>query len=313
MTKDPSELAHAKELDYENAIASRYNRDYHEPPIMARHSRDFGSFVSKYVREGDRVLDLGCGSASLWNVWPDSLPPLGALVGVDLSPNMLEEARLLYPSGDFREGNFMGIPSGSGEFDIVIISSALHHINDACLPACLREVDRVLDEHGTLLGREPLISGRLSDRGGWFSGALMHLRHLAYRLTGTREYPEPDPGPDHHAYHGLEFISIVDQFLSVTELQARNPVSPFLARIKDQHIADIALHLDEFLGHRQGQELFYAARKNFSSSADVSACIAEFFASNHITPDELRAFMAELLAATNRIEQLFPSSENKWL
>lgn len=304
--------AEQKEREYEDSIAHRYNRDYHEPPIMAKHSRAFADFVAAHVKPGDRVLDLGCGAASLWPLWASVLPRLDTLVGVDLSPKMLDVARGTFPAGDFREGSFLQIPSGPGEFDVVIVSSAFHHISDELLPDSLKEVHRVLDEHGLLIGREPLMSERLSDRGGWFTGALMHLRHLAYRLSGTREYPEPDPGPDHHAYHPKEFLRSIDTVLTVVDVEFRNPASLFLARVHHPALVKLALHLDDFIKHREGQEVHYAARKNFSTTADVNDCIEKALLDNKLSEEELKAFMVQVAATARVLERELQSSEAQW-
>lgn len=310
MNIDPLE-SERREREVEDLVAHRYNRDYHEPPIMAEHSRSFVEFVARYVKPGDRVLDLGCASASLWPVFQKLLPTDIVLVGVDLSPRMLEQARIQYPAGDFREGSFLKIPSGASEFDVVIVSSAFHHINDALMPQTLEEVHRVMDEHGILVGREPLVTGRLSDRGGWLAGAMMHLRHLAYRLTHTREYPEPDPGPDHHAYVAKDFLDMISKVLTVVDVEFRNPASLFLARIKDENVAKIAKHLDEVIQHREGQEIHYAARKNYSSATQVVDSVRLALAENRASENELRDFLVQVAAAAQVIESMLPSDEKR--
>jgi len=305
---DPLE-SERRERELEDLVAHRYNRDYHEPPIMTEHSRAFVEFVTRYVKPGDRVLDLGCASASLWPLFRDMLPTDITLVGVDLSPGMLEQARFQFPDGDFREGSFLRIPSGSGEFDVVIVSSAFHHINDTHLPDCLVEIHRVTDEHGILVGREPLKTGRLSDRGGWLAGALMNLRHLVYRLTHTREYLEPDPGPDHHAYVAREFLEIVGKVFTVVEVEFRNPASLFLARARHADVVRIAKHLDDVIGHREGQEIHYAARKNYSSITQVTETVRLALAENRVPQEELTQFLIHVAAAARIIEKLLPSNE----
>lgn len=309
MTSNDHMESERLEKESEDSIAHRYNRDYHQPPIMAEHSRAFVEFVARYVKPGDRVLDLGCASASLWPLFTQQFSPDVSVVGVDLSPGMLEQARAQFPDGDFREGSFLRIPSGAGEFDVVIVSSAFHHISDTLLPKSLWEVHRVMDEHGILIGREPLVEGRLSDRGGWLAGALMHLRHLVYRLTHTREYPEPDMGPDHHAYVAKEFLVSIGKVLTVVDVEFRNPASLFLARAKDANIARIAKHLDESIGHREGQEIHYAARKNFSCAEQVTESVRLALIDNRIADDELRTFLVQVAAAARIIEAMLPSNE----
>lgn len=288
------------EINYENAVASTYNRDYHEPPIMQQHSESFSQFVRLFFQPGDRVLDLGCGPASLWPYWQQNLKGEEQFVGVDLSPGMIKEASRLYPSGDFRVGSFFEIPAESGSFDMVIVSSAFHHILDKDLPKALSEIHRVLDEHGVLVGREPLASGRIGDRGGWVAGALMNLRHLAYRLTHTREYPEPDPGPAHHAYNADIFLDMLTHVFDPLQIKFQNPVSHFLSRVRHPVIAKIAKMLDDAVDHREGQEILYAARKNYSTAEDVRNCVRLAIEENRI--EDMTKFLALVEAAAKYIE-----------
>ena len=298
-----------REREYEDEIAHRYNRDYHEPPIMQSHSRSFIECVGKYVQPGDRVLDLGCAAASLWPYFAEKFGTTITLVGVDLSPKMLEEARRSFPTGDFREGSMTNIPVGDGEFDVVVVSSAFHHISDDVLADALLEVNRVLDEHGMLIGREPLASGRLGDRGGWVAGALMHLRHLAYRLTHTREYPEPDPGSDHHAYDAIGFIKLIGKSLTVVDVAFRNPVSSFFARSRHPDIVKLGCLLDDVVKHKEGQEIWYAAYKNYSEAADVIYCVERALQENHI--EDIPKFLAYVQVAAAKIESCLKAELNQ--
>ncbi len=310
MDKKIIESIESRERSYENSIAGSYEREYHEPPIMARHSHDFVEFVAQHVKPGDRVLDLGCASAVLWKLFDQLLPSNITLVGVDLSPEMLSIARNNFPRGKFLEGSFFDLPLDSGTFDVVVVSSAFHHIGDNHLPLALKEITRVLDEHGVLIGREPLMAGRLTDIGGWLCGALMNLRHLAYRLTHTREYPEPDPGPDHHAYVAKPFLRIIGKYLTITEVKFRNPISPFLARIRDEMIVLIAEHLDNVIQHRLGNDIYYVGNKNYSTSADVERCIHKAMISNEVSKIELANLCTHIAAAAKIIEQKISNNDN---
>jgi ubiquinone/menaquinone biosynthesis C-methylase UbiE len=289
-----------KELEYENQVASRYNRDYHEAPIMQWHNDAFIEFVKRHYTPGDRVLDLGCGPASLWTLLKANLPNPGALVGVDLSPGMIEEANRVHPDGDFRVGSMFSVPSDAGEFDLVIVSSAFHHVLDSDLPLSLREISRIMSDRGLLVGREPLMAGRIGDRGGWFAGALMSLRHLAYRLTNTREYPEPDAGPAHHAYVATEFFDIIEAIFSVTDIEFRNPVSHFLSRVRDPYVAQIAKMLDESVDHKEGQEFHYATAKNRVAPDVNIGYVRHAIEENKI--ENVSEFLALVDASASKIE-----------
>ena len=303
--------AEERERSFENAIASRYNRDYHEPPLMRWHSENFVKYVARHYVPGDRVLDLGCGPASLWDHFREVLADPGALVGVDLADGMIDEAKRLCPNGDFRVGSMFSIPADTGEFDIVVVSSAFHHVPDESLPLALREIHRVLDEHGKLIGREPLAKGRVGDRGGYLATALMCLRHLVYRLTHTREYPEPDIGPVHHAYEPKEFTELISSAFTLVEVEFRNPVSLFFARAKHPTAVAIGKLLDEAAGHKEGQEIHYLAAKNYTSAADVKHAVRCALEENRL--DDIPAFLALVEAAAMRIEAELGSREESQL
>ncbi|MBU1156086.1 MAG: class I SAM-dependent methyltransferase [Proteobacteria bacterium] len=312
---DPTKISptatDALEKDFEDSIAERYNRDYHKSPIMRYFDSQFVDYVCEHYHSQDRVLDLACGPASLWGIFATKLGGTDNIVGVDLSPKMIEQAQSLYPDGKFEVGSFFDLPFDSGSFDIVIVSSAFHHVHDDLLIKALEEINRVLDEHGVLIGREPLQSKRLSDTDGWLSGALMHFRHMVYRLNHTREYPEPDPGPNHHAYDPEEFLQFISTTFAIKGVSFHNPVSPFIARCKDALVAHIAAFLDLSVAHRGGHELFYTATKNYSESADVSQCIQNFIAQNAITDNDKLNFAASLEVASRHLEDYLTANAPK--
>ena len=299
--------AEQREAAFEDAIATRYNRDYHESPIATTHTESFVRYVASQYRAGDRVLDLGCAAASLWPSFEKHFKAPGVLVGVDLSPRMIEEAKKRFPNGDFRVGSMFDIPSNPGEFDLVIVSSAFHHIADKHLPAALKDIHRVLDEHGRLVGREPLCVNRVGDRGGWLAGALMNLRHMVYRLTHTREYPEPDPGPDHHAYDAKTLVDMLNATFLVEHTETRHPVSPFFSRVNDEAVSIAAHYLDEALDHKEGQELYYVASKNYADADEVKRCVRLALEENRI--EDIEGFLAKVQAAAGFLDKKLSQSE----
>ena len=290
---EPYEL---KEIEYENEIAPRYNRDYHEPLVMKMHDQAFVEYAGRSYHENDRVLDLGCGPASLWTYWKNVFRNPKSLTGVDLSEGMIGECKKMYPRDDFRAGSALKIPLPDGSIDLVIASSVLHHMPDEKLPEAFKEIHRVLDEHGALVGREPLSKGRLGDESSWLSGAVMSFRHLVYRLTHTREYPEPSIGEHHHAYDPQKFIEILRQFFPLKGVSMRHPVSSFVARCNHPLVAQIVQLLDERIEHRGGHEFFYVAQKNYTDAKDVAYCVEQELEQNENglkNPDEFLALLQQ--------------------
>lgn len=103
---------------------------------------------------GKRVLDYGCGSAE-GGVY---LAKQGAeVVGIDVSPGMLEAARNLARYHgvhiDTRVVTSERIPAESDEFDLIYGNGVLHHVN---LDSAIPELARILRPAGQACFIEPL-------------------------------------------------------------------------------------------------------------------------------------------------------------
>ena len=104
-------------------------------------------------REGDRVLDVGCGPGWLWEALAPSLPGGLRLTLSDLSPGMVTEAvaRALgigcFTSVDGQECDARSLPFGSSSFDVVVSTYALYHVPEP--GDAVGEIARVLTDAGT--------------------------------------------------------------------------------------------------------------------------------------------------------------------
>lgn len=146
------------------------------------------------IRDGETVLDVGCGTGGLLLAALDAAP--GARVtGLDPDVRALElAARKLRRSrrkGTLVRGFADRLPADDGTVDHVISSMALHHVPDAERPAFAREVARVLRPGGkvTILdvgGGGPADGGHGHSGGGRHAGGHSHgggLAHLWAYLT----------------------------------------------------------------------------------------------------------------------------------
>ena len=98
---------------------------------------------------GDRVLDVACGTGIVARVARERLGDAGRVVGIDLSPDMLDVARALDPGIDWREGNASALPLQEGErFDVVVCQQGLQFFPDK--PAAAAQMRRALAEGGRL-------------------------------------------------------------------------------------------------------------------------------------------------------------------
>ena len=103
------------------------------------------------LNEGERVVDMGSGSGLDSLIAARMVGPTGAVVGVDMTPAMLEKARrAAAESGldnvEFRDGYAEQLPVPDGWADVVISNGVLNLVPDK--RAALHEMARVLKPRG---------------------------------------------------------------------------------------------------------------------------------------------------------------------
>lgn len=102
-----------------------------------------------FSRARGRVLDVACGTGVNFRYLPDGV----TLVGVDLSPEMVERARAraagLDLDAEVRQGDATDLDYGDDAFDAVISSLSTCTFPDPI--AVLREMDRVCAPDGRIL------------------------------------------------------------------------------------------------------------------------------------------------------------------
>ena len=126
--------------------------------------------VSNYdIRQGMKVLELGCGTGSLWIGHDELVSKCGKLVMTDLSEGMLETAKRNLgerENVEYKLADIQDLPFEDSSFDMVIANSMLYHIPD--LAKGISEVRRVLKDDGvfyTTTFGENNFSDRLAE---WF-------------------------------------------------------------------------------------------------------------------------------------------------
>jgi arsenite methyltransferase len=105
------------------------------------------------LRPGERVVDVGSGGGIDSLIAAKMVGPSGRVIGVDMTPAMLEKARSSAVAADmtnveFREGFGESLPVEDGWADVVISNGVLNLMPDK--DAALREMARVLRPGGRL-------------------------------------------------------------------------------------------------------------------------------------------------------------------
>ena len=136
------------------AKVDAYTRAGREDGVMAPVYLHHTAHMSEVIRPGDTVVDLACGPATQLAQLA-RLNPQTRFIGVDLSPPMLERARvhvgsLRLSNVELRQSDITELASfGDASVDAVVSSMALHHLpTPALLERTFAQVRRVLRPGG---------------------------------------------------------------------------------------------------------------------------------------------------------------------
>jgi arsenite methyltransferase len=105
------------------------------------------------LRPRERVVDVGSGAGIDSLIATKKVGPEGRVIGVDMTPVMLEKARQAATEAglanvEFREGYAEELPVGDGWASVVISNGVLNLVPDKA--AALQEMGRVLEPGGRL-------------------------------------------------------------------------------------------------------------------------------------------------------------------
>ncbi len=104
------------------------------------------------LREGESVLDVGCGTGSLSILAKLAVGDAGRVCGIDIAPGMVrkakEKAAKYRLDIDFRSASITGLPFADEQFNVIISSLMFHHLPVPIKKEGLREISRVMKRDG---------------------------------------------------------------------------------------------------------------------------------------------------------------------
>lgn len=107
------------------------------------------------LREGEAVMDAGCGTGSLAIAARRQVGPTGTVHGIDASPEMIARARRKAAAAGldvvFAEGTAQALSFPEARFDVVLSTLMLHHLPRKVRLEFAQEAHRVLKPGGRLL------------------------------------------------------------------------------------------------------------------------------------------------------------------
>jgi SAM-dependent methyltransferase len=151
--------------------------------------RDYSpAFFELVPPAGRATLEVGCGEG---RVCRDLAARGHRVVGVDLSPAMVDFAAEADPAGDYRVAHASDLPFADGRFDVVVAYNVLMDVDD--LAGAVAEANRVLEPGGRLCA---CVSHPVNDIGS-FAGPAPDARFVvdgSYLEAGRLEATEESDG-----------------------------------------------------------------------------------------------------------------------
>jgi len=156
-----------------------------------RTAENSAGYLLPLLRPGLDVLDVGCGPGTITVDLARRVAP-GRVLGLDVSPDPLDEARSLAArSGvevEFAVGDGYALAAPDGSFDVVHAHQVLQHLTDPV--AALREMARVCRPGGVVAVRDVDYAATT-----WFPANAGLDRWLSlYAAVARRNAAEPDAG-----------------------------------------------------------------------------------------------------------------------
>jgi len=179
----------------ETGPGRRYLHGHHDSVLRSHRRRSAetsAAYLLPHLRPDARVLDVGCGPGTI-TVGLAALVPEGFVIGLDVEPSVLAEARALPQAAELENLSFeigdvfhLGFPDGS--FDVVHAHQVLQHLADPV--GALVEMRRVCRPGG-------IVAARDADYGAMFwypaEPGLAEWQQL-YRAVARTMDGEPDAG-----------------------------------------------------------------------------------------------------------------------
>lgn len=128
-------------------IFDTYAQSYQEKFMnVDRYSESLES-LSGFLKDKDSVLDIGCGPGNISRYLLEKHPNL-QLLGIDLSPNMIELAGRNNPSANFQVLDCRNIELLSDSFDVIVCGFCLPYLSQKEVRSLIRKVSALLKPFG---------------------------------------------------------------------------------------------------------------------------------------------------------------------
>ncbi len=168
------------------------------------------------IKPGDCVLEVGCGTGSLTLAAKRQAGPAGKVYGIDVLPGMVEYSqRKAAQAGEkitFQVGSIDNIPFPENQFDVVMCSFMIFHMEEAVWRKGIAEIYRVLKPGGRLLIMDLALPAQRLQRAiavKLFGGMLEHDLHELQPAMQASGFTGIEIGPVPFRILGLSVLGFV--------------------------------------------------------------------------------------------------------
>jgi ubiquinone/menaquinone biosynthesis C-methylase UbiE len=126
-------------------IRKNFHKKYGTNPV------EFPDWIISKIQffEGCRVLEVGCGTGSLWENYPQLIDTFSELVLTDISKGMIDMIKGHYAGRknvQIQAMDVLDMPFEDDSFDIIVANSMLYHVDD--VDSVLDNIHRILRDEG---------------------------------------------------------------------------------------------------------------------------------------------------------------------
>ena len=240
--------------------ASEAYEQYLVPPMFAPWADRL--IETSDVHEGERVLDVACGTGIVARRAASRVSESGSVVGLDINHGMLavaeEIAADVHPSIEWRHGDAADLPFSDESFDVVCCQQALQFFDDPV--AAVRQMRRVLTPDGRMassvwrpLDYQPayvVLADALENYVSDEAGTMMRSPFPAWKGTNLRTLVR-DAGFDDVSVT-IDIGSV--RYPSVEEFVRREaassplaePIAAFEREVQDELVREVEDELDTY-------------------------------------------------------------------
>ena len=246
------------EVFYERQYEGIYDEKYHDAigykltDVLIR-EKVLNAISGK---SNPRVLDLACGPGSL-TPYLSSIPEID-LIGVDISPTMVKQAKKRFPEQNFFIDDAENMQFQDEFFDVVLCSGALHHFHT--IEKVVSEVKRVLKKGGFFIIREPN-NDNFANRNQNISFLHLCLRSLINFWSEKDRYVEPEAHKFHRDFSYMELINEMSRDFNVTDIEFDQRVSYFYDLLTDKESEPYIRNIETTLNMQPGLNLILTLQK----------------------------------------------------